>query len=197
MSNAPSAPGLESTSRKPSAARDRLLAAAGRLFYAEGVHTVGVDRVISEAQVTRATFYRHFPGKEDLVVAYVQEQDAGLRARAAEVAEATTDPGQVLAAIVEGVGQQLTSEGFRGCPYINVAAEYPDPGSRVRGAVDAHRSWFRTTLVELLTGSGHPDPEYAADLLVMLRDGGQVGAYLGDPSAARTAFLRSAAAVFA
>lgn len=183
--------------RKPSAARDRLLAAAGRLFYAEGVHSVGVDRVISEAQITRATFYRHFPGKEDLVVAYVREQDAAVRAQAADVAETTSDPAQILAALVEGVAAQFTASGFRGCPYINVAAEYPDPQSRVRQAVDDHRRWFHTTVGDLLAAAGHPDPEYATDLLVMLRDGGQVAAYLGDASAARVTFLRSAASVFA
>lgn len=187
----------DSPARKPSAARERLLATAGRLFYAEGVHTVGVDRVISEAQVTRATFYRHFPGKEDLVVEYVREQDADLRAAAAEVAESTTDPTQILVAVVEGVAARFTAQGFRGCPYINVAAEYPDPASRVRQAVDDHRTWFRTTVLELLQAAGHPDPEYATDLLVMLRDGGQVAAYLGDASAARVTFLRSAASVFA
>lgn len=183
--------------RKPSAARDRLLSAAGRLFYAEGVHTVGVDRVISEANVTRATFYRHFPGKEDLVVAYVRGQDEALRAQAADVLESTKDPSQALAAIVEGVAAQFTAQGFRGCPFINAAAEYPDSGSRVRQSVDAHRSWFRATSLELLTAAGHPDPAYATDLLMMLRDGGQVAAYLGDPSAARITFLRSAASVFA
>lgn len=194
MSNATS---QDAPERKPSAARDRLLAAAGRLFYAEGVHTVGVDRVISEATVTRATFYRHFPGKEDLVVAYVREHDAALRAQVADVLESTEDPTQALAAVVEGVAAQFTAQGFRGCPYINVAAEYPNPESRVRQVVDEHRTWFRTTLVELLTAAGHPDPEYASDLLVMLRDGGQVAAYLGDPSSARITFLRSAASVFA
>ncbi len=182
--------------RKPSAARARLLAAASRLFYAEGVHSVGVDRVISEAQITRATFYRHFPGKEDLVLEYVRERDEAIRAQAADAAESITDPAQLLAALVEGVAQQLTAKDFRGCPFINAAAEYPDPKSRVRQAVDEHRAWFRSTVLELLTASKHPDPEYATDLLVMLRDGGQVAAYLGDPSAARTAFLRSAAAVF-
>lgn len=194
MSNAAS---QDVPTRKPSAARDRLLAAAGRLFYGEGVHTVGVDRVISEANVTRATFYRHFPGKEDLVVAYVREQDERLRAQAAEVLESTKDPSQALAEIVEGVAAQFTTQGFRGCPFINVAAEFADAASRVRRAVDDHRSWFRTTLLELLTAAGHPDPEYATDLLVMLRDGGQVAAYLRDPSAARITFLRSAASVFA
>ena len=199
MSNATSAPssGSESTPRKPSAARERLLSTASRLFYAEGVHTVGVDRVISEAQITRATFYRHFPGKEDLVVAYVRDQDLALRAQAAEIAETTTDPTQLLAAIVEGIAQRLTATGFRGCPFINAAAEYSDAASPVRLAVDEHRVWFRATVSELLTAAGHPDPEYATDLLVMLRDGGQVAAYLGDPSVARATFLRSAGSVFA
>ncbi len=196
MSSAAS-PAPAPSPRKPSAARARLLAAASRLFYAEGIHSVGVDRVISEAEVTRATFYRHFPGKEDLVLEYIREQDLATRAQVEEAAEATSDPAQQLAAIVEGVAQRLTAADFRGCPYINIAAEYPDRKSRVRQAVDEHRAWFRSTVLELLTASGHPDPDYATDLLVTLRDGGQVAAYLGDASAARTNFLRSAAAVFA
>ncbi|MBJ7473127.1 MAG: TetR/AcrR family transcriptional regulator [Solirubrobacteraceae bacterium] len=190
------APDATPTPRKPSAARERLLATAGRLFYAEGIHTVGVDRVISEAQITRATFYRHFASKEDLVVACLQIRDDTLRAQAAGLVEGQPDPSQALAAIIEGVGRQLTAKGFRGCPFINAGAEYPDSAAPVRQVVEAHRTWFRGTIAELLASAGHPDPEYAADLLVMLRDGGQVAAYLGDPSAARTAFLRSAAAVF-
>jgi len=60
--------------RRPSAARASILAAADRLFYAEGIRAVGVDRVVSEAQVTRVTFYRHFPSKDDLIAAYLQQR---------------------------------------------------------------------------------------------------------------------------
>ena len=61
---------------QPSEARTRLLNTATRLFYTEGIHAVGIDRIVAEAQVTRATLYRHFPGKEELVLAYLNEVDA-------------------------------------------------------------------------------------------------------------------------
>src|SRR5258708_12491387 len=67
--------------------RERLLATARRLFYAEGIHTVPVDRLVTEAGVTRATFYRHFPAKEDLVEAYLRATDADLRAMVADVTD--------------------------------------------------------------------------------------------------------------
>ena len=70
----------ESASR-PSEARTRLLKTASQVFYAEGIHSVGVDRIVAEAQVTRATFYRHFPSKETLVVAYLTEVDRAVRSQ--------------------------------------------------------------------------------------------------------------------
>ncbi|MFD1052597.1 TetR/AcrR family transcriptional regulator, partial [Kibdelosporangium lantanae] len=62
-----------------SEARSRLLTTATRLFYTEGIHSVGVDRIVAEAKVTRATLYRHFPGKDDLIVCYLQEADHAIR----------------------------------------------------------------------------------------------------------------------
>src|SRR3954471_20333533 len=67
------------TDPRPSEARQRLLTTATRIFYGEGIHSVGVDRIIADAKVTRATFYRHFPGKEDLVLAYLQSADQAIR----------------------------------------------------------------------------------------------------------------------
>jgi AcrR family transcriptional regulator len=67
------------TGTRPSEARMRVLTTATRIFYAEGIHSVGVDRIVNEAKVTRATFYRHFPGKEDLVLAYLLGADQAIR----------------------------------------------------------------------------------------------------------------------
>jgi AcrR family transcriptional regulator len=185
------------TEPRASVARDRLLEAASAVFYAEGVHAVGVDRLIAEAGITRATFYRHFPSKEDLVLAYVLRQDQAIRDRLAHAEEHVPEPIAQLQAVVDGVGDQLVGKGFRGCPFINIAAEYPDPDGPVRRAIDDHRVWFHNTLVTLLTASGHGDPVFAADLLVMLRDGGQAGGYLGDAGLVRETFLRAAAGVLA
>ncbi|MGW5428322.1 TetR/AcrR family transcriptional regulator [Streptomyces sp. NPDC004059] len=177
-------------SARPSEARERLLATSMRVFYAEGIHAVGVDRVIAEAQVTRATFYRHFPSKEDLVRAYVEAMDQNIRATMARAAQMTDEPGELLMLMVHGIGEEVCRPGFRGCPFINAAAEYPDADHPVRQAVTAHRAWFHDTLTSLLTRAGHPDPERAARTLFLLRDGAMVAGYLGDAEQARLALAR-------
>ncbi|MFI9272306.1 TetR/AcrR family transcriptional regulator [Kitasatospora sp. NPDC052896] len=166
-----------------SAARERVLAAATRLFYAEGIHAVGVDRIITEAGVTRATFYRHFPGKEDLVRSYVEEWDARVRAEAVSVLARLTAE-QVLPALVARLAEEMCGPGFRGCPFINAAAEYPDADHPVTLAIAAHRQWFRGLLARLLAETGLPveAAEQRADELVLLRDGAMVGAALGAPT---------------
>ncbi|MGF1426048.1 TetR/AcrR family transcriptional regulator [Kitasatospora sp. LaBMicrA B282] len=166
-----------------SPARAKVLAAATRLFYAEGIHTVGVDRIVTEAGVTRATFYRHFPSKEDLVRAYIEQWDARVRAEA-EAVTAELTPVQVVGLLVTRLGQEMCGRGFRGCPFINAAAEYPDPEHPVSRAIAAHRDWLRALFVRLLVGLGVAEPERRAEVLVMLRDGAMVGAALGDPAVA-------------
>jgi AcrR family transcriptional regulator len=163
-----------------SAPRDRLLETASRLFYAEGIHAVGVDRLVSEASVTRATFYRHFAGKEALVVAYLQGKNALAHALFAEASAKTSDPVLLLHAVVVAITEDVCGEGFRSCPFINAAAEYPDANGAVRQAVRAFREWFHDMLLELLTAAGHPDPAGAARRLVIVRDGTMVGGYLDD-----------------
>jgi AcrR family transcriptional regulator len=187
--NAASSPAISVTAR-PSKARARLLGTAAELFYTEGIRAVGVDRVIAEASVTRATFYRHFSGKEALVAACLAARDAAIRERAGAAARQTTDPGERLALVVDGIGQEICGPGFRGCPFINAATEYPDPDNPVHRAVLEHRAWFRGILVEMFRAGGHPDPEQAGDIMVALRDGAMVAGSLGDPAAARATLIK-------
>lgn len=181
-----------------SEARERLLDSASALFYREGIHSVGVDRVLDEAAVTRATMYRHFAGKEELVVAYLDREDSALRgyfaqAGAALAATGADDsPARLLELVIEGIADDVARNHTRGCPFINASAEYPDPASRVRVRVAEHRTWFRTTLRALLEASGHPDPETAASALVLLRDAAMVGGYLDGISSIRSAFVATA-----
>ncbi|GLV85354.1 TetR family transcriptional regulator [Streptomyces lavendulae subsp. lavendulae] len=155
------------------------------MFYAEGIHATPVDRVIEEAGVTRATFYRHFPGKESLVLAYVERRDAEVRTAAAEAAETIDTPLDLLHALVAGVAAEICRPGFRGCLFLNAAAEYPDPGNPVRVAVAGHRAWLRELLADVLSRTGHPEPPAGAALLLMLRDGAMAAGYLESPEAAR------------
>lgn len=162
-----------------SAARQRLLDTATRLFYAEGIHAVGIDRIIAEAGVAKATFYNHFPSKDDLVLAYIEDQDRIGREAVAGLPK--RPPREAIAAILGRISQAVSGGNWRGCPFLNAASEYPDPDSPVRQAINARRAWYNDALSQLLTADGDPTPSVTASLLVAVSDGLLESAYLDDP----------------
>ena len=175
-------------STRPSEARSRLLNTALRVFYAEGIHSVGIDRIVEEAQVTRATLYRHFLGKEELVVAYLTEVDAAMRAQA--TAARGDSPADTLRALGQAIAGGIRSPEFRGCAFLNAAAEYPDPGHPVHQAVLAHRQWFEATVTDLFALIRKDDAKSAAQHFVMLRDGAMAAGCLSDADTVCETFLR-------
>jgi AcrR family transcriptional regulator len=162
-----------------SAARRRLLDTATRLFYAEGIRAVGIDRIIAKAGVAKATFYNHFPSKDDLVLAYIEEQDQLGRKAVAALPKQT--PRKMIAAVLNRISGAAVAGDYRGCPFLNAAAEYPDRTSAVRHAIDARRAWYHGVLRQLLAADGDPTPSVTASLLVALSDGLLEIAYLDDP----------------
>jgi AcrR family transcriptional regulator len=168
---------------KPSEARTRLLGTASRIFYAEGIHSVGIDRIVAEAQVTRATLYRHFPGKDDLILAYLAEADQAIRAQVGAAIASGLPAHETVRAISRGIADGIRSPGFRGCAFLNAAAEYPDPEHPAHRTVLAHRQWFLDTITDLW-GS-----EPAARHYVMLRDGAMASGCLFDPALVGETFL--------
>ena len=182
----------ETAARKPSEARQRLLDTASSIFYRDGIHSVGVDRVILEAGVTRATFYRHFPGKEDLVLAYLKAEDDSVRRQFAAASGRRLDAAGWLEAIIQAIADDVSRHHTRGCPFINASAEYPDAQSSVRLTVTSHRTWFRAQLRDALEAAGHDDAEERAGALVLLRDAALVGGYLDGPDTIRATYLRTA-----
>jgi len=181
----------DAVASRPSAARQRLLDAATSLFYGEGIHSVGVDRIIEEAGVTRATMYKQFEGKEGLVLEYLRSEDAQLRTLFAQAAEASDDPDVLLELVIEGIAGDIRDRHTRGCPFINAAAEYPDQGP-VRDLIADHREWFRATLRQLAEAAGLTEPDQAAASLVLLRDAALVGGYLDGQDRVAPAFARTA-----
>jgi AcrR family transcriptional regulator len=173
-----------------SEARARLLNTATEHFYAEGLHAVGVDRIISAAQVTRATLYRHFPSKDDLVVAYLTQIDEAVRARVEATRSQDASADDIVRAVARSIADDLKVSGFRGCAFLNAAAEYPDPEHPVHQAVQRHRQWFLSTVTELFAEAGEVDPEPAARHFVMLRDGAMAAGCLTDPEPIGETFLR-------
>jgi AcrR family transcriptional regulator len=180
------------TIRAASPARRRLLDTATRLFYAEGIHAVGIDRIIAEADVAKATFYSHFPSKDDLVVAYLEEIDR--LGREAVTALPKRPPRKMITAFMARISEAVVAGDWRGCPFLNAAAEYPDPASPVRRAINARRVWYHDTLRNLLAEDGDPAPSVTASLLVALSDGLLESAYLDDaesvPALVREAVAR-------
>lgn len=181
--------------KRPSEARERLLSTASELFYREGIHSVGVDRVVLTAGVTRATFYRHFPSKEDLVEAYLAREDSAIRRFFSEALALETGPEELLELMIQGIADDVSYNHTRGCPFINASAEYPDPESPVRIAIRAHRAWIKATLAAALEAASRPDPQGGASALVLLRDAALVGGYLDGPDTMREIFVETSRAI--
>lgn len=172
-----------------SGAKRRILDTANRLFYEEGIRSVGVDRLISESTVTKATFYKHYGAKDKLIVEYlkgrhdlVEDSFDNLQAESAT---------EVIRALVDGIITEIHRPGFRGCPFINAAAEFADPRHSVRRLVEEHRDWYTEKITELLRSAGHPMAGDAADELLLARDGAMSGGYAGDPVSASAALKRA------
>jgi AcrR family transcriptional regulator len=175
--------------------RERIIEAATEIFYAQGLRSVSAEKIIARVGITKVTFYRHFPTKEDLIVAYLERRAKWERDAIAGAREAAGDAPDVFRMVAQAIGAESCSPGFRGCPFINAAAEYPDPQHAVRRVVDEHRRWFKQSIQDLLDEMDVPCSARVADQLVMLRDGAMVSGYLSDPSVVADALYAAGRAV--
>jgi AcrR family transcriptional regulator len=165
-------------------ARERLLAAANDLFYAEGVQTVGIDRIIEHAGVAKASLYNVFGSKENLVRAYLAARHAATLAGLRRAIDRHTDPRRRLLAVFDAQAELFADPGFRGCAFITACAEAPEGGVIARAA-DDFRAEVRGLLTELARQAGVSDPALLGRQLQLLYDGGGVGAQMDrDPHAA-------------
>jgi AcrR family transcriptional regulator len=174
-------------------ARDRLLAAANELFYNEGIHTVGIDRVIEQAGVAKASLYNTFGSKDELVRAYLETRHASVTQRITQAVERYDTPRERLLAVFEGQGELFAQPDYRGCAFARASAE-SHPGDPAEQAAEAYRRWVRALLTELATQAGAPEPEVLARQLHLLYDGAGQSARLDRDSAAAAA-ARTAAAI--
>ena len=172
------------TASTPSA-RDRILDAAFRLFYAHGIRGVGVDTIIAESGVAKATLYKHFPSKDDLVLANLDRVDAAwLGALRSAAAAAGQEPRAQLLGMFDALASACRREGYHGCAFINTAAESV-PGSAIHARTVAHKQAVRSWVGELATAAGADEPDLLSRGLTLLLDGGLAAGVLdGDPEAA-------------
>ncbi len=181
----------EASAARPSA-RERLLAAANELFYNEGVHTVGIDRVIEQAGVAKASLYNTFGSKDQLIRAYLETRQASVAQRITQAVERYSSPRDRLLAVFEGQGELFAQPDYRGCAFARASAE-SHPGDPAEQATEAYRHWVRALLTELAAQAGAPDPGALARQLHLLYEGASQSARLDhDPAVAAVA--RAAAA---
>lgn len=179
----------------PRSARDRVLDAATELFYTHGIRATSADKIIERAGVTKVTFYRHFRTKDALVVTYLEQQAARERRAIDELLASVSDEAEALRRFAAALGAESCRPGFRGCAFINAAAEYADPDGPVRQVVAEHRAWYRALFAGLLGRLGVTDTESAADEVMMLRDGAMVSGYLDEPARVGAAVERAILAI--
>jgi AcrR family transcriptional regulator len=169
-------------------ARERLLAAANELFYAEGVQTVGIDRIIERAGVAKASLYNLFGSKEELVAAYLASRHDRTTARLAEAIEKVDDPRQKILAVFEAQAQQYTQPDFNGCAFTAASTEAPS-GGLVEQAADQFRAWIRAMFTDLAEQAGATDPVGLGRQLHLIYDGAGLAGRMDhhDPEVANSA----------
>ncbi|MDO8606615.1 MAG: TetR/AcrR family transcriptional regulator [Phaeospirillum sp.] len=156
---------------KPSA-RDRILAAANELFYQEGIRAIGIDTVIEKAGVAKMSLYRAFPSKDDLIAAFLGMRD-GLYWEWWDgvVARHPDDPRQQLTDLFLALAKRTSSPSYRGCPFVNMAVEFPDHGHPGRAVAEANKCELRRRMRGLVDGLGVTSPALLTDQLLLLMEG--------------------------
>ena len=161
--------------------RERLLEAADELFYAEGVHSVGIDRIIERADVARASLYSTFGSKDELVRAYLEHR----------MDISHDDPRERLLSVFDVQAALFARSGYHGCAFNRAAAE-ARPGTAAAEVPQAYRHWLRDLFQELAAAAGAPDPVLLGSQLHLLYDGGMQAANL-DQNTTIAAASRAAA----
>jgi AcrR family transcriptional regulator len=169
------------------AAKARILDAADELFYNQGIHAVGIDRVIARAGVAKGSLYYSFSGKDDLVREYLAQRHGAWAERITAGIAGHPDPRERILAVYDVLGTLFAQPDYRGCAFVNAMAEAPPGGVEVQAAA-AYRTWIHDLFLDLATETGTAEPRQLADALVLLYDGA-VGSSQMDhtPAPARTA----------
>ena len=192
-SSAPSAPVAQTTD-----VRQRILDTASRLFYERGVRAVGVDLVVDESGVAKTSLYRYFRTKDDLIVAFLEREDVEFWAQWDDVsARHADDAAAEIEAHMRWIGRRLARANYRGCPQINVAAEFAESGHPAREVSRRHMQAMRKRLAELARRFGAARPNDLAAQLGVLVNGAFVSASMLTPDEATRVLLASARALLA
>jgi len=152
--------------------RDQIVDAARRCFYERGITATGVDTIAAAAGVSKRTLYNHFASKDDLVLAYIEAREHRWRKILEERLEGVADPVERILVYFDAYFDLPYDEDFRGCAFINAAAQIPDADSRALERLRAKKDRVRREIGALVDEARIPDPEAVAAALVLLLEGG-------------------------
>jgi AcrR family transcriptional regulator len=161
--------------------RDKVFQTASRLFYRNGYRAVGVDTLAAESGIGKMTLYRHYPSKDDLIVAYLSDSNEVFWHNFEEITKDAPTPRHKLLAFFEGLQEYVTTPACHGCPFLNVATEYPEieyPGHQV--AIE-HKQSVRARFRQLAEEAGAGKPDVLADQLFLLMDGAYMASRMFGP----------------
>ena len=171
--------------------RQRILDTACTLFYQCGVRAVGVDLVVEKAGVAKTSLYRHFGTKDDLIAAFLEREDADFWATWDRIAgQHADDPAAELDAHLGWIGERVGRPNYRGCPQINVAAEFPDIDHPARKIAAKHKLEMRQRLTGIARRLGVARPDELAGQLSLLINGAFVSSQIFQPGEATPLLLR-------
>lgn len=156
---------------KPSA-RQQILDTAARLFFQNGYRAIGIDTIVAESGVAKMTLYRHFPSKDALIAAYLEDVNVQFWAWFESGVEAhPAQPREQLLAVFRALQELVTTPACYGCPFLMAASEFPEPGHPGRQVAIANKKAVRARLLELCVQAGVPSAQQLADQLYLLMDG--------------------------
>jgi AcrR family transcriptional regulator len=151
---------------------EKVLSTAARLFYANGVRAVGIEWIVAESGVAKTSLYRHFQTKDELVAAFLEREDREFWQQWEEVvAAAPANPKAELMCLLDWIGRRVSRDGYRGCPQINVAAEFADPQHATRRVRRQHKAEMFERLRDIVGRIGVGRPDDTAVQLALLIDG--------------------------
>jgi AcrR family transcriptional regulator len=164
-------------------ARERILATASELFYREGIRAIGVDTVVERAGVSKTSLYRLFDSKDALITAFAAEQDRLFWARWDRIEEQhADDPRALLEALLSGIAERIGRPAFRGCPFLNLATEFPDQSHPGRVVARGNKAEMRARLATIVAKLGAPDPDRVASQITLIINGAYATGLMAEPA---------------
>ncbi len=167
-------------------ARERILATARELFYREGIRAIGVDTVVERSGVSKTSLYRLFESKDALIAAVAAEQDRLFWAWWDGVEEQhADDPRALLDALLVGIAKRIRHPAYRGCPFLNLATEFPDHNHPGRVVARGNKEEMRARLAAIVGKLGVGDPNRTASQMALIINGAYVTGLMEEPASLR------------